>query len=86
MGQKLKAEHIVGMSNNSDRRIVTHQSESNKITVYHFARSRLVAIDTVNNPAEHMIGRRLLSGKTLPTYSEANADGFDLKEFFKSIL
>ena len=76
---------IVGLSNDSDRRVVQNQSESNKMTVYHFVGPKLVAIDTVNNPAEHMIGRRLLSGETLPAYSEVNAEGFDLMTYYKSI-
>ncbi len=75
---------IVGLSNNSDRRVVNNQSELNKITVYHFTGPKLVAIDTVNNPAEHMIGRRLLSGLTLPSYLEVRAEDFDLRAFFKS--
>ncbi len=75
---------IVGLSNNSDRRVVHNQSETRKITVYHFAGPKLVAIDTVNNSAEHMIGRRLLSNATLPAYSEVNAEGFDLRAYYKS--
>lgn len=76
---------IVGLSNNSDRRIVCKQSALNKMTVYHFEGPKLLAIDTINNAAEHMIGRRLLSGATPPTYTEVNADGFDLRKYFKSI-
>ena len=76
---------IVGLSNNSDQRVVRNQSGLNKMTVYHFMGSKLAAIDTINNPAEHMIGRRLLSGATLPDYSEVNDEGFDLRAYFKSI-
>ncbi len=75
---------IVGLSKNSDRRVVFDQSALNKMTVYHFNGPVLVAIDTVNNPAEHMIGRRLLSGAILPAYSEVKAEGFDLRAYYKS--
>jgi len=75
---------IVGLSNNSERRVVKQQPGSNKISVFHFDRMSLLAIDTVNNQAEHMIGRRILAGHILPDFSDVSADDFDFRAFFKS--
>ena len=76
---------IVGLANGADRRAVHEQHELGKITVYHYKGPLLVAIDTVNNQADHMIGRRVLAGLDMPDFLEASAPGFDFRKFFKSI-
>jgi len=76
---------IVGLSTGSDQRIVRHDFDASKISVYHYKSSRMVAIDTVNNPAEHMIGRRLLAGSKTPAPAEISADGFSLRGYLKNM-
>ncbi len=75
---------IVGLSNNADQRVVRSEPENNRITVYHFCQSQLVAIDTVNNPAEHMIGRRLLAAKISPTPEQMKQPDFKLRGLLNS--
>ena len=74
---------IVGLSNGSDHRIVREEPGANKVSVYHFKSSRLVAIDTINNPAEHMIGRRILAGSITPSVSDFDASEFNLRSYLK---
>ncbi len=77
---------IVGLANGSDRRVVQAKPDLNKLTVYHYKGSRLIAVDTVNNQADHMVGRRVLAGSKLPDYSQVSLPEFDFKEFFNSAL
>ncbi len=76
---------IVGLSIGSDQRIVCRQDGEDKISVFHYKGSKLMAIDTVNNPSDHMIGRRLLAGLRTPLPTEVATVGFSLREFFKSV-
>lgn len=56
---------IAGLSNLADRRVV--RAEADRLAVFHFRRDALVAVETLNCPADHMLARRLLdAGKTPP--------------------
>jgi 3-phenylpropionate/trans-cinnamate dioxygenase ferredoxin reductase subunit len=47
--------------------------------VCYFKDGRLLAIDSVNRPGDHMVGRRLLSTGSTLTPAQAADEGFDLK-------
>lgn len=48
-----------GLSFDADRHILSGNLEDNAFSVFHFAGDRLVAVDSINRPADHMIARRL---------------------------
>lgn len=52
---------MVGLSSNADRRVVIGDPQDNAFSVYHLRGDRLVAIDTVNRPADHMLGRKMIA-------------------------
>ncbi|MBW8907719.1 MAG: NAD(P)/FAD-dependent oxidoreductase, partial [Mesorhizobium sp.] len=39
----------------------------NKFSIYHYAGSRLLGIESVNRPADHMLGRKMLGAGFSPT-------------------
>jgi 3-phenylpropionate/trans-cinnamate dioxygenase ferredoxin reductase subunit len=67
----------VGLIGREDRHVVVGSPEDNKFSVFHFAGDRLTAIETVNRPADHMLGRRILATAFSPSPEalKANPDG-----------
>ncbi|MCW0018980.1 hypothetical protein OIU37_21455 [Rhizobium sp. BT-226] len=52
------------------------------LSVLCFRQDMLLAVESINRPADHMAARRLLaSAGRRPTPSEATLDGFSLKRF-----
>jgi len=68
---------MVGLIGREDRHVVTGSVDDNKFSVFHFAGDRLTAIETVNRPADHMLGRRILATGFSPSADalKANPDG-----------
>ncbi|CAH1689501.1 Rhodocoxin reductase [Hyphomicrobiales bacterium] len=58
---------MVGLPIGADRQLVAGEPENNAFSVYHFRGDDLVAIDTVNRPAEHMLGRKMIAADYRPT-------------------
>ncbi len=70
---------MVGLANLATRRVLRGRPDSGAFSVFSFAGDRLVAIDSINRGADHMLGRRVLDGGTLPTPDQAGDESFDLK-------
>ncbi|MCB1754529.1 MAG: FAD-dependent oxidoreductase [Gammaproteobacteria bacterium] len=49
---------MVGLSFDADDFILTGSAEENSFSVYHYAGEKLVSIDSVNRPQDHMLGRK----------------------------
>ncbi|HWK68201.1 MAG TPA: FAD-dependent oxidoreductase [Rhizobiaceae bacterium] len=69
-----------GLALNADRRVITGSPETNAFAVYHFRRAELVAVDSVNRPADHMIARKLLAIGINPSEADVLAGPQRLKE------
>lgn len=69
-----------GLSFDADRHVLSGNPEENAFSVFHFAGDRLVAVDSINRPADHMIARRLLAAGINPTESDIAAGTARLKE------
>jgi len=56
---------IAGLSDRADRRLI--RAEEGRLAVFHFRAEQLIAAETVNCAADHMLARQLLgAGKTPP--------------------
>jgi 3-phenylpropionate/trans-cinnamate dioxygenase ferredoxin reductase subunit len=73
---------MVGLSFEADDHVVSGSPEADRFSVYHFSGPRLVAIDSVNSPAEHMLGRRMLAAGFSPTKEAAAGGAAALKGAF----
>jgi 3-phenylpropionate/trans-cinnamate dioxygenase ferredoxin reductase subunit len=73
---------MVGLSFDADDYIVSGSPEADRFSVYHFNGPRLLAIDSINSPAEHMLGRRMLSAGFSPTKEAAAGGAAALKGAF----
>jgi 3-phenylpropionate/trans-cinnamate dioxygenase ferredoxin reductase subunit len=73
---------MVGLSFEADDHVVSGSPEADRFSVYHFSGPRLIAIDSVNSPAEHMLGRRMLAAGFSPTKEAAAGGAAALKGAF----
>ena len=73
-----------GLSFDADRHILSGNPEENAFSVFHFAGPKLVAVDSINRPADHMIARRLLAAGINPTETDIAAGAARLKELLTS--
>jgi 3-phenylpropionate/trans-cinnamate dioxygenase ferredoxin reductase subunit len=69
---------MVGLNAGFDDMVTRGDPAGAKFSAFYFRGGRLIAMDTVNQPAEHMAGRKLLDKGISPTSAQAADAGFDL--------
>lgn len=70
---------IAGLSTGYDQAVVSGDVEAGRFSVFCFRQGRLVAVESANKPADHVLSRRLLAGRPDLTPAEVAAPGFSLK-------
>jgi 3-phenylpropionate/trans-cinnamate dioxygenase ferredoxin reductase component len=71
---------MAGISHGHDRIVTRGNAESRKLSVFYFKAERLVAIDSINRPVDHIIGRKLIAAGTAVTPEQAADESVDLKK------
>ncbi len=75
---------IAGLADVDDESVELVSAGPRQQTVLRYRADRLVAVETVNRPGDHMLARRILAGNAGPTSAEATATGFDLKTWHEA--
>ncbi|MDQ0347379.1 NAD(P)/FAD-dependent oxidoreductase [Ancylobacter vacuolatus] len=70
---------IVGLAAATDSAVLRGDPASRRFSVFRFRDGVLTAIESVNRPADHMLGRRLLAGTPAITPAQAGDESFELK-------
>jgi 3-phenylpropionate/trans-cinnamate dioxygenase ferredoxin reductase subunit len=70
---------MVGLTTGSDRQIVSGDPAENKFSVFHYSGPRLIGIESINRPADHMLGRKMMGVGFSPEPATAVAGGDALK-------
>ncbi len=70
---------MTGLSNGFDEQVVRGDLESGKFSVCYFREGRLIAMDSLNQPGDHLAGRKLLAGSGAVTPEQAADLSFDLR-------
>ena len=70
---------MAGISQGHDRIVTRGNPESRKLSVFYFKENRLVAIDSINRPLDHMIGRKLIAAGVAVTPEQAGDESVDLR-------
>lgn len=70
---------MVGLTAGCDRAVVRGDPAERAFSVFCFQGPRLLGIESINRPADHMFGRRLLAAGESVTPDEAADVNFDLK-------
>jgi 3-phenylpropionate/trans-cinnamate dioxygenase ferredoxin reductase subunit len=65
---------MVGLTAGGDSHVVLGDLPDNKFSIYHYAGARLLGIESVNRPGDHMLGRKMLGAGFSPT-PQTVADG-----------
>lgn len=70
---------IAGLGTGADQMVTRGDPASGAFSVFLFRRGRLVAVESVSKPADHMIARRLIAAGAAIDPAEAADPAFDLK-------
>jgi 3-phenylpropionate/trans-cinnamate dioxygenase ferredoxin reductase component len=70
---------MAGISAGHDRAVARGSAESRKLSVFYFKEKRLIAIDSIDRPLDHILGRKLLASGTSLTPVQAANESFDLR-------
>ncbi|MGH9559325.1 MAG: NAD(P)/FAD-dependent oxidoreductase [Bryobacteraceae bacterium] len=70
---------MAGLSGGFDRAVVRGAPESRKFSVFYFRQGKLIAVDSINRPADHIAARKLLATGAPITPEQAADRSFDLK-------
>ena len=68
---------MAGLSAGHDTAVTRGAPESRKFSVFYFRRGKFIAVDSVNRPLDHMIGRKLLSAGAALSPDQAGDESFD---------
>ena len=70
---------MAGISLGHDAEVLRGEPATGQFSVVYFRAGRLIAVDSVNRPGEHMVARKLLAAGASLTPAEAADTSFDLK-------
>jgi 3-phenylpropionate/trans-cinnamate dioxygenase ferredoxin reductase component len=71
---------IAGLSPGADEYVVRGDMASASFSVYHLHAKRLIAVDSVNAPKDHMLARKLLEASVAPDPARIADAAFDLAD------
>jgi 3-phenylpropionate/trans-cinnamate dioxygenase ferredoxin reductase subunit len=75
---------MVGLSGTADGNAVRGDPESGAFSVFHYAGSRLIAVDSVNRAADHVVARRMIGAGLSPAPELVADEGVDLRALLSS--
>jgi 3-phenylpropionate/trans-cinnamate dioxygenase ferredoxin reductase component len=70
---------MAGISRGYDRTVTRGSAESGKLSIFYFKGERLIGIDSINRPLDHMMGRKLMAAHVPLTPEQAADESFDLR-------
>ena len=73
---------MVGLTAGSDRQSCSGETAENRFSVFHYAGDRLIGIESVNRPADHMLGRKMMGAGFSPGADLVAGGGDGLKAAF----
>jgi 3-phenylpropionate/trans-cinnamate dioxygenase ferredoxin reductase subunit len=75
---------MAGLSHGHDCTVSRGTAESGKLSVFYFKEGQLIAIDSINRPLDHMMGRKLIAQRVRLTPEQAGDESVDLKKLVTS--
>ncbi|MHA7872803.1 MAG: oxidoreductase C-terminal domain-containing protein, partial [Hyphococcus sp.] len=71
----------VGIRRDGDSEVVRGAPAEKRFSVFYFRAEKLVAVDSINAPADHMIARKLITAGTVLDASKIADPEVDLRSF-----
>jgi 3-phenylpropionate/trans-cinnamate dioxygenase ferredoxin reductase component len=75
---------IVGHAARRDHIVVRGSIEAGKFSTFSYRQGKLVGVDSINNPGDQMVARRLIAAGISPTPGEAEDSSCDLRSLLKA--
>ncbi len=72
---------MAGLPIGVDAHVVRGNPAQKRFSVFHFAGERLVCVDSMNRPGDHMLARRLIEAGISPSREQVADESTDLKQF-----
>jgi 3-phenylpropionate/trans-cinnamate dioxygenase ferredoxin reductase component len=79
-----KKLQIAGLRGASNARVVRGDLNGHAFSIFHFNDARLVSVDSINSPAEHLLARKLIESGISPTQEQAADASADLASLLKA--
>ena len=76
---------IAGLTNGCDHVVVRGDASTTACSTFCFREGRLIGVETVNRPGEHMLARRLIQQRIRPTPDQVADETFDLKSLLSPL-
>ena len=70
---------MAGLAAGADRTVRRGEPAEDRFSLFHYRNDRLIAVESVNRPAEHMLARKLLAADRHPPPALAADPGADLR-------
>ena len=70
---------MVGLANGSGPAVLRGSPEEGRFSLFRYEGERLAAIESIGRPADHMMGRRLITAGISPSPQQAADPAFDLR-------
>ena len=77
---------IAGLAQPGDSTVISGDRSGGRFSVLAFRNGALVAVESLNKPADHIAARRVLSAAATPTPDQAADPSFTLKDFAKQLV
>jgi 3-phenylpropionate/trans-cinnamate dioxygenase ferredoxin reductase subunit len=77
---------MAGLSFDATRSFIRGRADNSTFSIFHYAGDRLVAVDSINRAADHMVGRRLIGAGISPPPDVVADEGADLKALLSSLV
>ncbi|MCR0981174.1 NAD(P)/FAD-dependent oxidoreductase [Roseomonas populi] len=75
---------MAGLVAGYDRHVIRGRADSGRFGIYYFRDGRLIAVDTVNKPGDHLTARKLVASPAGITPEAAGDESVDLRSFLKA--
>jgi 3-phenylpropionate/trans-cinnamate dioxygenase ferredoxin reductase subunit len=76
---------IAGITTGHDRSVIRGDSAGGHFSVFCFRGDRLIGVESVNRPADHVVARRLLAGTPKLSPEQAADEAYDLRALARSV-
>ncbi|WP_321781658.1 NAD(P)/FAD-dependent oxidoreductase [Burkholderia pyrrocinia] len=70
---------MAGVNNGFTEFVLRGSVQDRKFSLFYFRGVKLIAVDSINRPQDHMLARKLLATSALPTPQQVSDPDFDLK-------
>lgn len=76
---------MAGLSAGYDRIVTRGSREARRLSAFYFKQNRLIAIDSINRPLDHIIGRKLIAAGSPLTPEQAADESLDLRKLAQAL-